>query len=170
MHGEGNSIVCGTVAAICKLQRIQWGRQHRADVVSDEFSKHLLKMGVRATGLQSFKHVILFFFGMGTMVIFWSIREPQTERGRGWKCLWKPRLAGMHMLGAHGLGCIRTHSLVDIHPFEGSCYIHDRNGDIFKMFFEKKKRCYTMVTCPVPTIWDLEQHNILNELILCIQL
>ncbi len=25
-------------------------------------------MGVRATGLQSFKHVILFFFGMGTMV------------------------------------------------------------------------------------------------------
>ncbi len=25
------------------------------------FSKHLLKMGVRATGLQSFKHVILFF-------------------------------------------------------------------------------------------------------------
>ncbi len=31
------------------------------------FSKHLLKMGVRATGLQSF---ILFFFGMGTMVDF----------------------------------------------------------------------------------------------------
>ncbi len=23
MQGEGNSIVCGTVAAICKLQRIQ---------------------------------------------------------------------------------------------------------------------------------------------------
>ncbi len=34
------------------------------------FSKHLLKMGVRATGLQSFKHVILFFFAMGTMVDF----------------------------------------------------------------------------------------------------
>ncbi len=34
------------------------------------FSKHLLKMGVRATGLQSFKHVILFFFGMGTIVDF----------------------------------------------------------------------------------------------------
>ncbi len=33
--------------------------------------------------------------------IFWSLREPQTERGRGWKCLWNPRLAGMHMLGAH---------------------------------------------------------------------
>ncbi len=29
------------------------------------FSKHLLKMGVRATGLQSFKHVILFCSGMG---------------------------------------------------------------------------------------------------------
>ncbi len=34
------------------------------------FSKHLLKMGVRAMGLQSFKHVILFFLGMGTMVDF----------------------------------------------------------------------------------------------------
>ncbi len=30
----------------------------------------LLKLGVRTTGLQSFKHVILFFFGMGTMVDF----------------------------------------------------------------------------------------------------
>ncbi len=37
---------------------------------SDGFSKHLLKMGVRATGFQSFKHVILFFLGMGTMVDF----------------------------------------------------------------------------------------------------
>ncbi len=42
------------------------------------FSKHLLKMGVRATGLQSFKHLNhlnqasfkLFFFGMGTMLDF----------------------------------------------------------------------------------------------------
>ncbi len=34
------------------------------------FSKHLMKMGVRATGLQSFKHVLLLFFGMGTMVDF----------------------------------------------------------------------------------------------------
>ncbi len=39
------------------------------------FSKHLLKMGVRATGLQSFKHVILFFFGMGTMVDFLKHEE-----------------------------------------------------------------------------------------------
>ncbi len=34
------------------------------------FSKQLLKMGVRAMGLQSFKHVILFFFGMGTNFFF----------------------------------------------------------------------------------------------------
>ncbi len=45
------------------------------------FSKHLLKMGVRATGLQSFKHVIFFFFGMGTMVDFWK-HEGTTDRER----------------------------------------------------------------------------------------
>ncbi len=45
------------------------------------FSKHLLKMGVRATGLQSFKHVILFFFGMGTMVDFLK-HEGTTDRER----------------------------------------------------------------------------------------
>ncbi len=39
------------------------------------FSKHLLKMGVRATGLQSFKHVILFFFGMGTMMDFMHLMQ-----------------------------------------------------------------------------------------------
>ncbi len=38
-------------------------------------------MGVRATGLQSFKHVILFFFGMGTMVDFLK-HEGTTERER----------------------------------------------------------------------------------------
>ncbi len=39
------------------------------------FSKHLLKMGVRAMGLQSFKHMILFFFGMGTMVdSLWAVQ------------------------------------------------------------------------------------------------
>ncbi len=36
------------------------------------FSKHLLKMGVRAMSLQSFKQIILFFFGMGTMVDFFE--------------------------------------------------------------------------------------------------
>ncbi len=45
------------------------------------FSKHLLKMGVRAMGLQSFKHVILFFFGMGTMVDFFNYEET-TDRER----------------------------------------------------------------------------------------
>ncbi len=38
-------------------------------------------MGVRATGLQSFKHVILFFFGMGTMVDFFKL-EGTTDRER----------------------------------------------------------------------------------------
>ncbi len=38
-------------------------------------------MGVRATGLQSFKHVILFFFGMGTMVDFLK-HEATTDRER----------------------------------------------------------------------------------------
>ncbi len=45
------------------------------------FSKHLLKMGVRATGLQSFKHVILFFLGMGTMVDILK-HEGTTDRER----------------------------------------------------------------------------------------
>ncbi len=45
------------------------------------FSKHLLKIGVRAMGLQSFKHVILFFFGMGTMVDFLK-HEGTTDRER----------------------------------------------------------------------------------------
>ncbi len=45
------------------------------------FSKHLLKMGVRAMGLQSFKHRILFFFGMGTMVEFLK-HEGTTDRER----------------------------------------------------------------------------------------
>ncbi len=38
-------------------------------------------MGVRAMGLQSFKHVILFFFGMGTMVDFLK-HEGTTDRER----------------------------------------------------------------------------------------
>ncbi len=69
------------------------------------FSKHLLKMGVRATGLQSFKHVILFFFGMGTMVDFFEAWGNHRQRGTDWKCLLKPRLAGKRMLWAHGLVC-----------------------------------------------------------------
>ncbi len=38
-------------------------------------------MGVRATGLQSFKHVILFFLGMGTMVDFLK-HKGTTDRER----------------------------------------------------------------------------------------
>ncbi len=38
-------------------------------------------MGVRATGLQSFKHVILFFFGLGTMGDFFK-HEGTTDRER----------------------------------------------------------------------------------------
>ncbi len=38
-------------------------------------------MGVRAAGLQSFKHVILFFFGMGTMADFLK-HEGTTDRER----------------------------------------------------------------------------------------
>ncbi len=46
------------------------------------FSKHLLKMGVRATGLQSFKHVISFFFGMGTMMDLKHEGTTDRERDR----------------------------------------------------------------------------------------
>jgi len=38
-------------------------------------------MGVRATGLQSFKHVITFFFSMGTMVDFLK-HQGTTDRER----------------------------------------------------------------------------------------
>ncbi len=47
------------------------------------FSKHLLKMGVRATGFQSFKHVILFFFGMNGRMIRFSERWA----GEGFVCV-----------------------------------------------------------------------------------
>ncbi len=52
-----------------------------ADVVSDELLKTLAEDGVRAKGLQSFKHVILFFFGMGTMMDFLK-HEGTTDRER----------------------------------------------------------------------------------------
>ncbi len=70
MQGEGNSIVCGTVTAVCNCSWSSEAGSTEQMCSLTSFSKHLLKMGVRATGLQSFKHVILFFFGMGTMVDF----------------------------------------------------------------------------------------------------
>ncbi len=73
-------------------------QQHRADVVSDKLLKTLAEDGVRATGLQSFKHVILFFFGMGTMMDFLK-HEGTTDRERDrLKISVKPRLAGKRML------------------------------------------------------------------------
>ncbi len=55
---------------------------------SDELLKTLTEDGVRATGLQSFKHVILFFFGMGTMVDFLK-HEGTTDRERDRLKIWK---------------------------------------------------------------------------------
>ncbi len=78
MQGEGNSIVCGTVTN-CSGSSEAGSTEQMCSLTS--FSKHLLKMGVRATGLQSFKHVILFFFGMGTMVDFLK-HEGTTDRER----------------------------------------------------------------------------------------
>ncbi len=83
MQGEGNSIVCGTVTAVryanCSGSSEAGSTEHMCSLTS--FSKHLLKMGVRATGLQSFKHVFLFFLGMGTMVDFLK-HEGTTDRER----------------------------------------------------------------------------------------
>ncbi len=65
MQGEGNIIVCGTVAAICKLQRIQSGRQHRADVVSDEFLKTLAEDGCQSNGPPVIQACIFIFLRYG---------------------------------------------------------------------------------------------------------
>ncbi len=48
---------------------------------SDELLKTLAEDGGQSNGLQSFKHVILFFFGMGTMVDFFK-HEGTTDRER----------------------------------------------------------------------------------------
>ncbi len=99
------------------------------------FSKHLLKMGVRATGLQSFKHVILFFFGMGTMVDFLK-HEGTTDRERdrlklsvktpaSWKAPCFEHTAWY---------AIRAHGFTDVHPFERSGYIRDRKREWTDLF------------------------------------
>ncbi len=62
------------------------------------FSKHLLKMGVRATGLQSFKHVILFFLGMGTMIDLKHEGTTDRERDRLKMSLKTPASRKAHVL------------------------------------------------------------------------
>ncbi len=62
------SASAGSDAANCSGSSEAGSTEQMCSLTS--FSKHLLKMGVRATGLQTFKHVILFFFGMGTIVDF----------------------------------------------------------------------------------------------------
>ncbi len=82
--------MCSVKAIASSVERLLWYANCRgsSEAGSTEqmcsltsFSKHLLKMGVRATGLQSFKHVILFFLGMGTMVDFLK-HEGTTDRER----------------------------------------------------------------------------------------
>ncbi len=96
------------------------------------FSKHLLKMGVRATGLQSFKHVILFFFGMGTMVDFLK-HEGTTDRERDIlkMSVKTPASACFEHTAWYA---IRAHGFTDVHPFEGSGYIRDRKREWTDLF------------------------------------
>lgn len=61
-------IISRAIATVCKLQCVQFGRQHRTGVVIS-LLKHLLIIGVRAIGQQSFKHVILVCLGTGTMKV-----------------------------------------------------------------------------------------------------
>ncbi len=92
-------------------------------------------MGVRATGLQSFKHVILFFFGMGTMVHFLKHEgSADRERDRLKMSVKTPTSWNAHTDEHTAWDAIRTHSFADVHPFEGSGYIHDRKGEWTDLF------------------------------------
>ncbi len=84
---------------------------------SDELLKTLAEDGgSEQRGLQSFKHVILFFFGMGTMVDFLKhAGTTDRERDTAWYA-------------------IRAHGFTDVHPFEGSSYICDRKGEWTDLF------------------------------------
>ncbi len=99
------------------------------------FSKHLLKMGVRATGLESFKHVILFFFGMGKMVDFLKhAGTTDRERDRLKISVKTPASWKVHALSTQpGIPSGPT-GFTDVHPFEGSGYIRDRKREWTHLF------------------------------------
>ncbi len=97
---------------------------------SDELSKHLLKMGVRATGPPVIKHVILFFLGMGTVVDFLKHEgTTDSERDRLKMSVKTTRLVGKpHALSTRP-GSHPGPQLCGCSPFEGLSYIRDRKGE-----------------------------------------
>ncbi len=87
-------------------------------------------MGVRAMGLQSFKHVILFFFGMGTMVDFLE-NGGTTDRERKRLKMTVKTLASWNTYALStrpGMPSGPT-ALRIFTPFEGSGNIRDGNGE-----------------------------------------
>ncbi len=78
-------------------------------------------------GLQSFKHVILFFFGMGTMVDFLKhAGTTDRERERLKISVKTPASWKAHALSTWpGM----PSGFSDVHPFEGSGYIRDRKRE-----------------------------------------
>ncbi len=113
--------------------RNQCCRQHRADLVSDEFLKILAEDGCQSNGppvIQACDFIFLWYGHNGGFFEAWG-----KHRQKEGKVEEKPQLVGLRMLGAHGLGWpSKTHSLADIHLSEGSCYIRDRNGECTHLF------------------------------------
>ncbi len=123
------------------------------------FSKHLLKMGVRATGLQSFKHVILFFFGMGTMVDFLKHAETtDRERDRLKISVKTPGYLESACFEHTAWYTIWAYGFTDVHPFEGSGYIRDRKREWTHLFCSSRGSalCVGGVICLEPSIKGVE--------------